>query len=240
MFIGLFDPLYWMLIGPTILLALLAQGWVKAAYGKWSKVRNTRGMTGAQAAAEMLQREGVGDCRIEVTRGWLSDHYDPREKVLRLSPDVHNGRSVAAVGIACHEAGHALQHAHHYLPLAARNAIVPVASVGSQLAWPIIFGGILLAYLGGAGLGITVAKIGVVLFGATVIFQLITLPVEFNASGRAKAALQRNGVLTNAQEIGGVNAVLNAAAMTYIAAAIAALAQLLYFAIRLGLLGGDE
>ncbi len=240
MFYQLFDPLYWMLIGPTILLALLAQLWVKGAYKKWSRVLNGRGLSGADAAREMLQREGVTDCRIEVTQGWLSDHYDPREKVLRLSPDVYRGQSVAAVGIACHEAGHALQHAHHYVPLSLRNAIVPVASIGGHLAWPIIFLGFILLYMGSGGLGQTVAQIGVVLFGATVVFQLITLPVEFNASGRAKAALQRNGVLASDQEIRGVNAVLNAAAMTYIAAAIAALAQLLYWAIRLGLLGGGD
>lgn len=168
------------------------------------------------------------------------DHYDPWTKTLNLSPDVYNGRSVAAVGIACHEAGHALQHAAGYAPLAIRNAIVPVANVGSKLAWPLIAIGMLLLIFAGSGLGLLVAKIGVVLFGAAVVFQIITLPVEFNASSRAKTALVRNGVLTNEQEIGGVNSVLNAAAMTYIAAAVTALAQLLYWAIRLGLLGGRD
>lgn len=239
MFYHYFDPLYWILIGPTILFALLAQMWVKSAYNRWNRIGNSRGLSGAEAAYEMLQREGAGDCNIEMGQGMLSDHYDPTTKTLRLSPDVYKGRSVAAVGIACHEAGHALQHATGYAPLALRSAIVPVASFGSKLAWPIIFAGFILMYFsGGAGMGLTIAKAGVLLFGAVVVFQFITLPVEFNASSRAKLALQRNHVLTHPEEIGGVNSVLNAAAMTYIAAAVAALAQLLYWAIRLGLLGG--
>jgi hypothetical protein len=237
---GLIDPLYLIIVGPAILLAMIAQAWVKGAYSRWSRVANSHGLTGAEAAREMLSRESIGDVRIERAQGWLSDHFDPRENVLRLSPGVHDGRSVAAVGIACHEAGHALQHAYGYAPLSFRNLLVPVASVGSNLAWPIIIGGMLLAmFLQWPG-GIYLAQIGVVVFGVTVVFQLVTLPVEFNASGRAKAALVRNGVITTDQEIKGVNAVLNAAAMTYIAATIAALAQLLYFALRTGLLGGRD
>lgn len=233
---SLFDPLYWILIGPTMLLAIYAQMKVKGAYATWSKVRNSRGITGAEAAEEMLRREGVTDCTIELSEGWLSDHYDPSKKVLRLSPDVYNGRSVASVGIACHEAGHAMQHAQSYAPLALRSYMVPLASVGSWLSMICIGLGSMM--LGAeSGLGLSLAKFGVICFGTIVIFQLITLPVEFNASGRAKDALLRNGVLASHQEIDGVNAVLNAAALTYVAAAITALAQLLYWALRLGFLG---
>lgn len=249
-----FDPMYWLLVGPTVLLALWAQLKVKSAYAKYSRVPTRSGLTGAEAARQMLQREGVTDCRIEQARGFLSDHYDPRTKTLRLSPGVYGSRSVAAVGIACHEAGHALQHAGSYIPLSIRSFLVPVATFGSNMAWIFIIGGILLRGFGGGaevaeagaqaaaggGFGLTVAKIGVALFSTAVLFQLVTLPVEFNASGRAKDALVSNGVLRSQEEITGVRRVLNAAALTYIAAAIAALAQLLYWALRLGLLGGRD
>ncbi|MHC4883620.1 MAG: zinc metallopeptidase [Planctomycetota bacterium] len=233
----MFDPVYWIIVGPTMLLALYAQMKVKGAYARWKQVRNGRNMTGAQAAAEMLEREGVTDCGIELSNGFLSDHYDPSSKTLRLSPDVYNGRSVASVGIACHEAGHAMQHAESYGPLALRSFLVPLASTGSWLSMVCIMLGFFMMTAEG-GFGLSLAKFGVVCFGAIVAFQLVTLPVEFNASSRAKAALQRNGVLTSHEEIDGVNAVLNAAALTYVAAAISALAQLLYWALKLGLLGG--
>ena len=221
----LFDPLYLLIIIPTMLLSLWAQSKVKGAYSKWSKVQNKRGMSGADAAKDMLTREGIRDVRIEMVSGWLSDHYDPSSKVLRLSPEVFNGRSVASVGIACHEAGHALQHAHNYAFLGIRSMLVPAANIGSKLSWVIIFGGMILGMMG-------LAKIGVVLFGFVVLFQLVTLPVEFNASSRAKKALIANGILSDNTEIAGVNNVLDAAAMTYVAATIAALGQLLYYAIR--------
>ncbi|HUU43588.1 MAG TPA: zinc metallopeptidase, partial [Planctomycetota bacterium] len=162
---------------------------------------------------------------------WLSDHYDPRSKTLRLSPEVHGGRSVASVGVAAHEAGHALQHAHGYAPMSLRSAFVPVATFGSWLAFPLIFIGFLFASL-------ELMKWGIILFGAIVVFQLITLPVEFNASKRAKAALANSGIVVTEEEAHGVSAVLSAAALTYVAAAVAALAQLLYFLLRSGLLGG--
>lgn len=222
---GLFDPMYLIIIGPTILLSLWAQSKVKGAYNKWSKVRIQRNMTGAQAAYDMLSKEGITDVRIEQVKGWLSDHYDPTQKVLRLSPQVYNGNSVASVGIACHEAGHALQHARKYPFLGLRSLLVPAANIGSRLSWIIIFAGMLLGLAG-------LAKVGVLLFGFVVLFQLVTLPVEFNASSRAKSALQFNGILSTQQEIDGVNKVLDAAAMTYVAATIAALGQLLYFALR--------
>ncbi|MHC4874064.1 MAG: zinc metallopeptidase, partial [Planctomycetota bacterium] len=220
---AMFDPLYWMLIGPTMLLALWAQMKVKSAFGKYSRIRNSSGMTGAQAAQEMLYREGVTDCTIEVTGGWLSDHYDPSSRTLRLSPEVYNNPSVSAVGIACHEAGHALQHAQSYGLLKLRSSLVPLASIGSWLAWPIIIAGMIFGMLG-------LAKIGIIVFSFTVIFQIVTLPVEFNASSRAKTALATTGIIQSHEEIEGVNKVLDAAAMTYVAATIAAVAQLLYYA----------
>ncbi len=187
-------------------------------------------ITGAQAVSMMLREAGLQDVAVEEVSGFLSDHYDPRKRVLRLSPQVYRDPSVASVGVACHEAGHAVQHAAHYAPLALRNAIVPVASIGSWLAWPMIFGGMILQMAG-------LAKLGVLLFVGLVVFQIVTLPVEFDASRRAKERLVGLGILAGAAESRGVSAVLNAAAMTYVAATITALAQLLYFALRLGLLG---
>ena len=230
---GLFDPLYWILIGPTMLIALWAQMRVKSSYNKWSKVAASSRMTGAQAADRMLRHAGVTGVEIEQVQGYLSDHYDPRAKKLRLSPGVYQSESVAAMGIACHEAGHALQHAKGYAPLALRNAIVPVASIGSWLAFPMIFAGMLLQMSG-------LALLGVIAFGALVVFQLITLPVEFDASNRAKQQLRSLGIIQSQAEAGGVSAVLNAAAMTYVAATVTALAQLLYFAMRLGFFGRND
>jgi hypothetical protein len=216
------QPEYWILVMPTVLLALYAQYRVRTAYGKWSRVRNASGLTGAEAAREMLRRAGIADVRIERTRGWLSDHYDPRERVLRLSPGVHDGRSVAAVGIAAHEAGHALQHATDYAFLGIRNAIVPLAGIGSWLSMPMIVMGVFFNLTG-------LFLVGVVVFAALVVFQFITLPVEFNASSRAKEALPQYGVITRTEEIRGVSEVLNAAALTYVAATIQAVATLLYY-----------
>jgi len=225
-----FDPMYFVIVGPTMLLALWAQMKVKGAYGKWSRYAASSGMTGAQAAQHMLQNAGLRDVQVEQVQGFLSDHYDPKARVLRLSPGVYGSNSVAAMGIACHEAGHALQHAKGYAPLALRNAIVPAAQIGSWLAWPMIFLGILLQMQ-------NLALLGVIAFSALVLFQLITLPVEFDASSRAKQQIRTLGVIHSDQEAKGVAAVLDAAAMTYVAATIGALAQLLYFAMRLGLFG---
>jgi len=230
---AMFDPLYLIIVGPAMLLALWAQFQVKHAFSKYSRVGVSSRVSGAQAAATMLREAGLHDVGIEEARGFLSDHYDPRKRVLRLSPEVYRGTSVASVGVACHEAGHAVQHAAHYAPLALRNAVVPVASIGSWLAWPMIFGGMILGLAG-------LAKLGVLLFAGLVVFQLITLPVEFDASRRAKDRLAGLGIVGSSGESKGVAAVLNAAAMTYVAATIAALAQLLYFALRLGLFGRDD
>lgn len=231
-FMLMMDPLYWLLIGPAMLLGAWAQYRVKSAYGRYSRVGTRAGYSGAEAARALLRREGIDDVEVELTQGWLSDHYDPSSRTLRLSPEVYGGRSVASVGIAAHEAGHAVQHARGYAALHLRTAIVPVAQFGSWLAWPLLFGGFLLGSLG-------MVKIGIVCFAALVVFQLVTLPVEFDASSRAKVALAHAGVV-DAQELAGVATVLNAAAMTYVAATIAALAQLLYFLLRSGLLGGRD
>lgn len=190
-------------------------------------------MTGAEAAKRILGEAGISDVRVEVTQGFLSDHYDPRAKVLRLSPEVHGGHSIASVGIAAHEVGHAIQHAHGYAPLSLRSAMVPMAGFGSWLAMPLIFIGFIIGSLG-------FIKLGIVLFSAIVFFQIVTLPVEFNASTRAKACLANSGIVVTEDEARGVRKVLNAAAMTYVAAAIAAVMQLLYFLIRSGILGGGD
>ncbi len=225
------DPLYWLLIGPTMILALWAQFKVKANFKKYSQQPTASGMTGAQAAEAVLRSANIRDVRIEQAQGFLSDHYDPRSRTLRLSPDVYNGRNVAAAGVAAHEAGHAIQHAHAYAPLKLRSALVPVASLGSWLSWPMIMFGMLLGSM-------ELMKLGVIAFTGLVAFQLITLPVEFNASSRAKAVLMTSGVLGSRAEAEGVSKVLGAAAMTYVAATVTALAQLIYFAMRAGLLGG--
>jgi len=216
-----FSP-YWLLFAlPGIVLAFWAQSRVKGAYNKYSKVRTSRGVSGADVARTLLDSQGLHDVEIEESKGLLSDHYDPRTKVLRLSKDVYHNPSVAAAGIAAHEMGHALQHSSGYFPLQIRSAIVPVAQVGSTLAPWLVIIGFFLRFT-------TLAWVGVVLFGLAVIFTLITLPVEFDASKRAKKLLVSNGVLIG-NEIDGANKVLDAAALTYVAAAVAAIGQLIYY-----------
>jgi hypothetical protein len=227
-----FDPLYFLLIAPAFLLALYAQVKVKSAFARYRRVGTSTGMTGAQAARRILDVNGLSDVTIEATRGWLSDHYDPRSKTLRLSPEVYATPSIAATGIAAHEAGHALQHASGYAPLKFRNAIVPTAAIGSWLAFPLIFIGLFFASLKG------LALVGFALFTVFVIFQVMTLPVELDASRRAKKAIADLGIIRTHEEAVGVSSMLSAAALTYVAATISALAQLLYFALRLGLIGG--
>jgi uncharacterized protein len=228
------DPLYIVLTLPAVALALWAQIRVKAAVHRWSRVRAERGMTGAQAAAEVLRGAGIDDVRIEEVSGFLSDHYDPRSKTLRLSPENFEGRSVAAFGIAAHEAGHAIQHATGYVPLSIRSFSVPAASIGSWLAWPILLIGVFMAMAGAAGmLGPLLVQAGIALFSLTVLFQLITIPVELDASKRAVLALTDRGLLTGEEGMG-ARQVLRAAAWTYVAAAAAALLQLLYIILRYG------
>ncbi len=227
-----FDPLYLLLMAPAFLISLGAQIWVKSAFSKYSKIDSTSGYSGAQAAYNILRRNGIDDVDIEETSGFLSDHYDPRTKTLRLSPNVYRSTSLAALGIAAHETGHALQHAHGYVPLQLRSLLVPVTSVGSNLAWPLLIIGFILH-------SAMLVQVGIIFFAGVVLFQLVTLPVEFNASSRALSALQKSGLVTE-YEISGSREVLTAAAMTYVAAAAAAIMQLIYFLIRAGILGGRD
>ena len=232
MFFGSFS--LWILLAlPGLLLGLWAQLKVKSAFGKYSQVRNARGLTGAQVARLILDHYGLRHVSIEETQGMLTDHYDPRAKVLRLSPDVGRAPTIAAVGVAAHEAGHALQDADGYAPLKLRSAIVPAVQFGSWLGPMIIMGGFfLMALTGATDLGYTLAWFGVILFSLTALFAIITLPVEFNASARAKKELVALGILSP-QEMKGVSETLNAAALTYVAAAIAAIGQVLYYVILL-------
>ncbi|HOD72030.1 MAG: putative neutral zinc metallopeptidase [Deltaproteobacteria bacterium ADurb.BinA179] len=228
----IFDPLYIIMILPALLLSIYAQFKVKSTYSRFSKVSTYRGITGAQAAREILRSAGVHGVDIELTRGFLSDHYDPRSRVLRLSESVYAGDSIASVGVAAHEAGHAIQHAHGYAPLKLRSALVPVSSLGSNLAWPLlIIGFIFMAQ--------SLILAGIVFFSLAVLFQIVTLPVEFNASSRALQALPASGILSDS-EVAGARKVLTAAALTYVAAATAAVLQLVYFLLRAGVLGNDD
>lgn len=225
-----FDPLYLLFLLPGLALSLWAQFKVKSTFRRYSEVPARSGMTGAEAAAELIRQRGVSGVRIERTPGTLSDHYDPFHKVLRLSEDVYSGRSLAALGVAAHEAGHAIQHAHAYGPLKFRSLLVRPANIGSNF-------GVLLASVGFALQATSLTWLGIVLFSLAVLFTLVTLPVEFDASKRAVAALQQLGIVTPSEATGAA-AVLNAAALTYVAAAISAVLQLLYFLMRAGLLGG--
>lgn len=223
---GFWDPTYWMIIVGGA-LSLLASAKVKSTYRKYSTSRNRAGITGAQAAQRILEKNGILDVSIQQIQGNLTDHYDPKNKVLRLSTDVYQSTSVAAVGVAAHECGHAIQHQKAYYPLHLRSAFVPVARFGSAISWPMIIVGFLL---GGATTGGTIGgyliQIGIAFFSLAVIFQLITLPVEFNASKRALVALDTQGILTS-EELKGTKKVLGAAALTYVAGAAAAILQLL-------------
>ncbi len=222
--IGFFDPMYWMMLAPALVLSIVSSLWVKSSFSKWKKRSLSSQMSGAEAARAILDANGLNRVRVQRVGGWLSDHYDPGKKVLRLSPEVHDGRSVAAVGVAAHEAGHALQDKERYLPLVARTALVPLASLGSNLTWILIVAGMFLHIT-------QLYTAAVILFSVVVLFQLVTLPVEFNASSRAKATLQQHGIVS-ASEAVGVNRVLGAAAMTYVAAALTAVLQLVYFIMR--------
>jgi Zn-dependent membrane protease YugP len=233
------DPLYLILAAPGLLLGLWAQWRVKSTFRRYSEVGTSRGMSGAEIAASILQVKGIHDVRIEPVEGFLSDHYDPRHKTLRLSPDVYHGRSISAAGVAAHEVGHAIQHAERYAFLGMRSALVPAMSFASPLAVPIIIGGFLLSSFVGTGVGQLVTIAGLGLFAVVVLFQLVTLPVEFDASRRALAAIQGGGIL-HGQEVQGAKNVLSAAAWTYVAAAVSAILTLLYFLIRSGLLGGGR
>lgn len=215
-----------------MLLGLWAQWRVKSSFAKGLKVPAACGLTGAEITAEILKAHNIRDVRIMEVPGTLSDHYDPKGKVLALSSDVYHGRSVAALGVAAHEAGHAIQHASGYAPLKLRNGIVPLAAVGNGGLWLVLIGMVMGAGAG-FGLGMWLAVVGLVLFSFVVLFQLINLPVEFDASNRARTLLQDTGLVAQGQEAGVMNGVLSAAAMTYVAATVAAIGTLLYYVLIL-------
>jgi Zn-dependent membrane protease YugP len=221
-----FDSTY-ILVLIGVVVSMLASAKVKSTFAKYSGVRSMSGMTGAQAAAKLLQTSGIYDVQIEQVSGNLSDHYDPRSKVLRLSDSVYHSNSLAAIGVAAHECGHAIQHQNSYLPLKIRGLLVPVASFGSMAAWPLILIGL---FFGGFQ---SLINLGIILFSAAVLFQLITLPVEFNASKRAIARLSETGILYD-EELRQSKKVLDAAALTYVAAAAATILQLLRLIILFG------
>jgi Zn-dependent membrane protease YugP len=232
MWFGWFDPMYFVFLAPGLALSLYATWKTKSTFSKYSKIGSQKQMTGAQAAALMLQRNGIDGVKIEPTSGWLSDHYDPRKKVLRLSNDVYSSHSLSAIGVACHEAGHAMQDANGYAMLNLRSALVPVTNFSSIFSYIVMIGGFLLQFRG-------LILVGVCLFSVGVVFTLVTLPVEWDASRRAKIAIDEVGMLSP-EESRHASKVLNAAFLTYLAAAITSLLTLLYYLFRLGILGGDE
>ena len=223
-----FDPTYFLvLIG--VVLSLIASGKVKSTFSKYANVRNSRGITGAEAAEQVLHRAGIYDVKIERVGGNLTDHYDPRSKVLRLSDSVYGQTSVAAVGVAAHECGHAIQHAKGYAPLKLRSTLVPIANFGSKIAWPLIIFGL---FIRGES-SVLLINLGIIAFLGAVLFQLITLPVEFNASNRAIRMIADSGMMYG-EEIKGAKKVLSAAALTYVASAATAILQLLRIVILTG------
>jgi len=222
--------LYWMLTLPGLILALLASWLTRSTFHAYARRRAASGLTGAAAAQRLLDHAGVAGVTIRVADGFLSDHYDPRDRSLNLSPAVYRSPSLAALGVACHEAGHAIQHARLYAPLTLRTDLVPAQLLGSQLAYPLFFAGMLMHYP-------PLLKAGVVLFALAVVFALITLPVEWDASARAKRLMVSAGIVTPAERRGAAR-VLNAAFLTYLAGAVTAVLQLLYLLIQSGLLGG--
>jgi len=225
----MYDYTYFLYIAPGFILSLWASWRVKSNFRKYSAVRSMRGLTGAQAAAELLRQGGIRDVRVERSHGMLSDHYNPVTRTLALSDGVYGSTSVAAIGIASHEAGHALQHAQNYGPLGLRSALVPTAGIGSGIGYIVMILGLFIHP--------TLVLIGAILFSAVLLFQIVTLPVEFDASRRAKALVLERGLIYPGEREG-MDKVLNAAALTYVAAVVSTLLTLLYFLMQAGLLGG--
>lgn len=224
------DVHYYLFLIPGLILAGLAAMYTKSTFARYSRVGASSGLTGAEAAEKMLRSQGIVDVKIEPVRGFLSDHYDPMSRTLRLSESVYGSQSLAAIGVACHEAGHALQHAASYAPLMLRTALVPLANIGSNLAFVLLGVGLLL---NAAGL----MKLAVIVFTAAVAFAIITLPVEWDASARAKRLMVAARIVGPSEQVI-AGRVLNAAFLTYVAGAITAVLQLLYFMMRAGLIGG--
>lgn len=220
-----YDPTWWLIIAGMI-LCLIASGNVNATYNRYSKINNVRGMTASEVAERILKGAGIYEVRIERIEGDLTDHYDPKNKVVRLSESVYHSSSVAAIGVAAHECGHVIQHYGGYVPIRVRNAIVPVVNFGSKMSWPLILLGILF--------GLTsLVDIGIILFSVVLLFQLVTLPVEFNASKRAIRIIRDDGILQG-DEVVGAKKVLNAAALTYVAGTIATALQVLRLFLLFG------
>jgi Zn-dependent membrane protease YugP len=231
-FPGLFFDLTMILLIPGIILAMYAQGKVQSTFQRYSQVLSQRGITGAQVARSILDSHGLYDVEIEMTGGHLSDHYDPRSRKVRLSSQVYSGTSLASLGVAAHEVGHAIQHDTGYAPLHIRNSIIPVTQIGSTLSFPLLLIGLLMG-------SPSLAQLGVLLFAAVVFFQVITLPVEYNASSRALAILDGEGFLGR-EELAGTKKVLDAAALTYVAAALMAFLNLFRLLLISGMLGNRE
>lgn len=219
-----YDYYYLILVVPALIISGIAQWKVKSTYSKMSKMQNRKGISGAEAAQRVLAFYGINNVQIHQTQGRLSDHYDPRSNVIRLSPEVYSGRSIAAVGIACHEAGHAAQHAENYVPIKVRNLILPVANIGSSFGFFLA----IIGYFLGFGLLI---DIGIILFASVTVFQLVTLPIEFNASRRAISVINETGMLEDVERER-AKQVLTAAAMTYVAALLVSIMSLLRLILR--------
>jgi Zn-dependent membrane protease YugP len=226
-----FDPRYMLFMAPAFILMLLVQFYVSSAYNKWSKVPSRIRLSGAEAAQKLIRSGGLYDVRVEPVSGNLTDNYDPRTKVLRLSPGVYQGGSVASLAVAAHELGHAMQDHEGYFPLRFRAALVPAVNIGSYLGWILLLIGMLLRFT-------EIAWLGVLVFSGGAIFALATLPVELNASARAKRLLAESGLIYGQEESQGVNHVLNAAALTYVAALFTAVMQLLYYVTLVMGMGG--
>lgn len=232
-----FDMSYVILVLPCIIFSLWASIQVNSTFNKYSSQYSIRRLTGAQAAQQVLSRNGVTNVRIERVSGKLTDHFDPKSNVIRLSDNVYDSTSTAAIGVACHEAGHAVQYAQQYFPIQLRAAIIPITNIGSKLAMPLILLGLVLNYMG--SYSYTFVYIGIACFGLSLVFQLVTLPVEFNASNRALRAIEDYGML-NDSELKGARKTLRAAALTYVAAVAVSLAQLLRLILIFGGRNNDD
>lgn len=227
-----YDPIYWIMLLPVLAITIYARAKVSSNFNRYSKVVNRRHLTGAQAAEAVLHQHGVYNVRIERVRGNLTDHYDPRTNVIRLSEQVYDSPTIAAVGVAAHEAGHAVQYAENYSPIRIRAALIPLTQIGSQFGIILLIIGILLTYE-------PLFMVGIILFSFTTLFQLITLPVEFNASRRAMVTIRESGLLTS-DEADGARKVLSSAAMTYVAALLMSIVQLLRFVLMFAGRRGDD
>lgn len=222
-----FDKYYILLVMPALLFALWAQSRVSSTFARYSKIQAYNGMTGEQAARRILDLNGLTDVAIKPVGGKLSDHYDPRTRIVNLSSEVFNGNSLASIGVAAHEVGHAIQHSQSYVPLKLRSAMVPVTNFGSTLSMPIVLLGIVL------GMPVLL-QVGIICFALMALFQLVTLPVEFNASNRALKTIEAEGILQSSEEVNGARKVLMAAALTYVAALLVSVAQLLRIVLLFG------